>query len=373
MKKNFLFLILAVVMFLSAGCGKKQGPEDAVKKPKPVVSAVKAEKRDLIKTQIYPGSVEPVKVARMASPAEGPVEKCSIREGDIVKTGQVLLIVGRSQTAKSGLEAAREELKRQESEFNRIEQLVKSGSLPGEQMDSVRVDLKRAQAQVAALETSASDYEILAPWDGVVSKIWIADGNYVAPRVPLVELYDPFSLVVRITIPEQEFIGLKQGQPVQIELDAYPDRKFSGEITRIFPELDRTTRTMNVETVIREDVRLLSGMFARAGIPVKKTSDSIVIPERAIVVMPNGETTVFVLKEDKVQKRKVKILLEAGNDIAIESGIEAGEQVVVSGNESLKDGASVQVMGKNKNTNDSGGSFDEKNKSKKQNSDKASK
>ena len=86
MKKNFLFLILAVVMFLSAGCGKKQGPEDAVKKPKPVVSAVKAEKRDLIKTQIYPGSVEPVKVARMASPAEGAVEKCSIREGDIGKT-----------------------------------------------------------------------------------------------------------------------------------------------------------------------------------------------------------------------------------------------------------------------------------------------
>lgn len=348
-------IIAAPALFMT-GCGG--GDPAAVKpqtgKPATLVQVAKAETRDLLKILAFTGSVEPVKAARMASPAEGPIMECSVREGDYVKKGQILVKVGRSRIADTGLEAAREELRRQESEFKRVEQLVKSGALPGEQLDVARSNLKRAEAQVAAMETGAGDYEIAAPWDGVVSKVWISEGNYISPRAPLVELFEPASLVVRISIPEQQALAVQADQPVSIVLDAYPDRHFGGKIVRVYPELERATRTLTAEAVVSDDVRLMSGMFARVEVAVQTLTDAVVVPEGALVVLPNGETIAFVLEDGKAVRRKVKTAMEAGGAVAIESGIQGGEMVITRGNDALKDSAPVQVMGQKKKKNSGG-------------------
>lgn len=335
----------ALAILLAAGCGKKQGAGEPARKPLALVQVAKAEKRDFSKTLFYTGSVEPVKVARMASPAEGPVVACSVREGDAVKQGQILVKVGRSRIAETGLEAAREEFRRQEAEFKRVEQLVKSGSLAGEQLDAARSNLKRAEALVAAMETGASDYEIEAPWAGVVSRVWISEGNYVSPRAPLVELYEPASHVVRISIPEQQALAVQKDQPVSIALDAYPGRHFVGKIVRVYPELDRMTRTLTAEAVVSDDVRLLSGMFARVEVAVQTLTNAVVVPESALVVLPGGETVAFVVEGGQAFRRKVKAAMEAGGAVAVASGIQDGETVITRGNDALKDGAPVQVLG----------------------------
>lgn len=338
-------IVLFLALLFAAGCGKKQDAGAQAQKPMPLVQVAKAERRDLTKMLTLTGSVEPVKVARMASPAEGPIVECEVREGDFVEKGQVLARVGRSRIASTALEAAREELHRQDAEFRRVEQLVKSGALPGDQLDVARSNLKRAEAQVAAMETGADDYDIEAPWDGVVSRVWIAEGNYVSPRAPLIELYEPASLVVRIVVPEQHALAVGADQPVQVSLDAYPGRRFTGRITRVYPELERATRTLTAEAVLEEKVRLLSGMFARVEVAVETLKDAVVVPESALVILPNGETIAFVLDGEKAIRRKVKTSLEAGGSVAIESGIEAGATVVTRGNDALKDGAPVKVMG----------------------------
>lgn len=344
MKKNRFILFVVLIASLLSGCGKKA---DEAAKPKPVelVQVTQVAQRDLSRTMAYTGSVEPVKVARMASPAEGPIMACSVREGDTVKKGQVLVRVGRSRIAETGLIAAREEQRRQELEFRRVEQLVKSGSLSGDQMDAARSNLRRAEAQVAAMETGADDYAIETPWAGVVSRVWISEGNYVAPRTPLVELYDPASLVVRMAVPEQQVLAVGADQSVQITLDAYPEKRFSGRITRVYPELERTSRTVTVEAVLDTDIRLLSGMFARVDVVVETVKDALVVPENALLVLPDGETVVFVLDGEKAMRRKVQSGLEAGGFIAITSGIAAGETVVTRGHEALKDSATVKIMG----------------------------
>ncbi len=338
----------ACVALLAAGCGKKPDSRAPIAKPMPLVQVAAAVSRDLAKTMTFTGSVEPVKVARMASPAEGPILTCTVREGDLVKKGQVLVRVGRSRIAETGLEAAREELRRQESEFRRVEQLVKSGSLPGEQGDVARSNLKRAEAQVAAMETGADDYVIEAPWDGVVSRVWISEGNYVSPRVQLVELYDPASLIVRVPVPEQQALSVHTGQLVQVSLDAYPERRFAGTLTRVYPELERTTRTLTAEISLNEEVRLLSGMFARVDLAIRQVKHAVVVPEIALLMLPSGESIAYVLDREKAVRRTVVTALEADGLVAVTSGIAAGEQVVVRGHDSLKDGASVQVMGKKK-------------------------
>ncbi|MFO7534242.1 MAG: efflux RND transporter periplasmic adaptor subunit [Kiritimatiellia bacterium] len=347
MKKQVSISVLGLALaLLAAGCGKTESSRtEPAKKPVVVVQAVMAEKRDLSRVMLYTGSIEPVKVARMASPAEGPIMACAVREGDRVEAGQLLARVGRSRMADTALEAASEELRRQAAEYKRVEQLVKSGSLAGEQIEAARSNLKRAEAQVAAMETGAGDYEIKAPWAGVVSKIWIADGNYVSPRTPLVEMYDPASLVVRFPVPEKDMPFIHAGAAVRVKLDAYPGRGIPAEVVRIYPELERATRTVTVEAELRGEARLLSGLFARVEAPLRTVKDAVVAPEAALVVLPGGENVVFVLSGETAVRRPVKVALEAGGFIAVESGLEAGERVVTRGQEALKEGLPVRVMG----------------------------
>lgn len=344
---NFPILLLATM--LASGCGRR--PEELAapsQRPAVPVQVKMAEQRDLTRYATYTGSVEPITVARMASPAEGPIVDCAVREGDSVSKGQRLVKVGRSRMAESGLDAAREELKRQEADFKRVEHLVASGSLPGEQLEIARAALKRAEAQVAAAETGAGDYEIRAPWDGIVSKVWISEGNYVAPRAPLVELYDPASLRVRFSVPEKDVRELKLNVPVTVKLDAWPDRSFKGTIERIYPQLDPATRTLMVEARLEAEVPLLSGLFARVEVPIETAVGATVIPSGALLALPGGGTVVFVAQDEKAVRRPVKTGLEAGGYVQVLDGVAPGEEVIVRGQENLKDGAPIKIMGRKK-------------------------
>ncbi len=349
MNRILSWMIVPLTLAVAAGCGKKNEAETAApSRPSAPVQVQKAEMRDLTRMALYTGSVEPVTVARMASPAEGPIVECAVREGDAVAKGRRLVRVGRSHMAESSLAAAREDLNRQQADFARVEQLVASGALPGEQLEIVRAALKRAEAQVAAAETGADDYEIRAPWAGVVSKVWVSEGNYVSPRAPLVELYDPASLRVRFSVPEQDATRVNTDAAVQMSLDAYANRTFSGTIERIYPQLDPATRTLTVEARIEADVPLLSGLFARVAVPVETASGAIVVPAGALQALPGGGIVAFAVQDGKAVRRPVKIGLETGDFVQILEGISAGEDVIVRGQESLKDGAPVKVMGQKK-------------------------
>ncbi len=244
----------ALAMLLAAGCGKQQGAgEPARGRWLANLQVAQAEKRDLSNTFLYRlrGAGE---VARMASPAESPVVECSVREGDAVK--QILVKVGRSRIAETGLDAAREEFRRQEAEFKRVAQLVKSGYFGGRTTGRGAFESEAPKQQPTAMETGASDYEIEAPWDGIVAKVWISEGNYVSPRTPLVKSTSRQALLFGCPFPEQQALAVQKDQPVSISLDAYPDRHFGGKIVRVYPELERVTRTLTAETVVSDDVRL---------------------------------------------------------------------------------------------------------------------
>jgi membrane fusion protein (multidrug efflux system) len=339
---------LALAMLLPGCGGGKSGADSAGKKPTQIVQTVKAERRDLVRTMTYVGSVEPVKVARMASPAEGPIVECSVREGDRVVRGQRLVRVGRNLTAESSLAAAREDLARQEADFKRVEQLVESGSLPGEQLEIARASLKRSEAQAAAAQTGANDFDIRAPWSGVVSRVWVSEGNYVAPRTSLVELFDPASLVFRFAVPERDMRFIHSGVAVRVKLDAYPGREFPAKIVRVYPEMDRKTGTVTVEAEPHTKERLASGLFARVETPIETLENAVVVPEGALVVLPGGDTAVFAVTNGKVVRRRAQVAMEAGGFVAVRGEIQPGEMVVSRGNETLKDGMPVQVMGQPK-------------------------
>ena len=156
-------------------------------------------------------------------------------------------------------------------------------------------------------------------------------------------MFDPGSLVIRFAVPEAQATDVRENMAVSVQLDAHPGRVFQGKISRVYPELDTRMRTRTVEAILGEPVQLIPGMFARLQVLTKDIPDAITVPAEAVIVTPKGDRLAFVVQDGKALRRKVETGLEDAGRIQVVKGIQAGEQVIVSGNEKLKDGAEVQV------------------------------
>lgn len=299
--------------------------------------------RSLTRSLELTGSVAAARMARVASPGEGPVVDCRVREGDSVRKGERLLSIGRNTAAQALVAAAQAAFKEQEQELARTRQLVESGAIPGAQLDTARSKYESAKAQMAKARESAADYSITAPWAGIVSKVLVWDGDYVAPRSPLVEMFDPHSLAIRFSVPEAEATGMREGLEVKVLLDAYPDNAFSGRVSRVYPELDARMRTRSVEAALVDSIHLIPGMFARIEVILQSIPDALMVPSSAVVATPKGERIAFVVEDGKAMQRRVETGVEKEGRTQILRGIRAGEQVIVSGHEKLRDGSEVRI------------------------------
>jgi RND family efflux transporter MFP subunit len=323
------------------------------KKP-PQVRAIAATKAAISSGLELTGSVAPYRVARLASPAEGPVAAIRVREADRVKSGALLLSIGRKKGADALITSLREELKKEEDNLRRTRQLVESEALPGEQLDQAKSAFEKVRAQLVQAEETARDYAIYAPWDGVVSRVNVKEGEFVAPRAVLLEIYDPASLVIIAAIPERHAAEVTAGMRVDVRLDAYPGDMMQGRIERVYPYLDSRMRTRTMEITLEKPIDLLPGMFARLNVRLKNIADAVIVPVEALVTTPKGPV-VFVVQDGKAVAKAVKTGIEADNRVQLVSGVQPGDKVIIAGNEKLKSGVKVSLakdeksgMGKNK-------------------------
>lgn len=338
--------LVAVATLVAPGCssGGDRQP-DQKSKPQPSVKTVAVLPRAITEGLELTGSIEPTRLARMASPVEGPVVTCPVREADRVRPGQLLARLGRAKGDDAVAASARAELEREELELSRMEKLVETGALPGEELDKTRVRASEARAKLARATERLGDYSVGAPWSGVVSRVHVAVGDFVPARAPLVELFDPQSLVLRFAVPEDAAARVKDGAPIEVAIDAHPGRTFTAKVTRIFPDIDRRTHTRTVEAIIDGDVALVPGMFARLRLTLASAPEALVVPTEAIV-RRDGRPMVFVVTSDGiVDERAVEIGIEDGAHVQIIEGVREGEPVAVAGHTRLRSGMKVALSG----------------------------
>lgn len=344
MNKKYCFnlaIIFLAVIFL-AGCSEKEEKSEK-QKPSPLVKTATAEISTISQILELNGNVEPGLIALIASPAEGPIQNLRVREGDRVKTGDIALEIGRQQAAEAELVAAQKDLDKEAEEFNRVKKLVKSGAIPAESMEIQIALLEQKRAQLIKAQEKQTDYLLRVPWNGIVSKVFVRDGDYVAPRSKLVEIYDPASLIIKFAVSEQYAVNVENGTPLKVKMDAYSDKFFEAVVTRVYPELDRQLRTRTIEANIQKNIKLLPGMFARIELPVRTVEDAVVIPDSAVLTTPVGDHVAFVTANGKAVRRTILTGIEQGRRIQVVKGINAGELVVIEGHENLKDGSSVRI------------------------------
>jgi membrane fusion protein (multidrug efflux system) len=169
-------------------------------------------------------------------------------------------------------------------------------------------------------------------------------GALVSPSTPLVTLVYTETLKMVANVLEKDIPLLKIGMRSKIRTEAYPGKMFEGKVARINTALDLATRTLQAEVYIPNSERLLKpGMFAIIEIVLLEKPQALVIPRHA-VIEEGGSKSIFVIKGNQAFRRSIVTGYEQDQFVEVIEGVSEGDQVVVRGQESLKDRSTVRII-----------------------------
>jgi len=331
----------AAVVLMAAGCGnqgnKQEVQQTSAAEELPSVSVEQVFVKSVPQDATYTSTVQAYVKNNIVPQTAGRITKINVEVGDKVKKGQVLAEIDKAQ-----LQQAQLQLHNAEVELSRLKALYEAGGLSKSDLDAIELQYNVAKTQVDNLIENTT---LLSPIDGVITARNYDAGDMYAMSAPIftVEQIKPVKLLVGVS--ESDYTKVKKGDRVSIKAEAFPDLTFDGRIERIYPTIDPSTRTFNVEVVVPNNYSTLRpGMFARVTINFG-TNNSVVIPDVAVVKQQgSGERFVYVLNEDgTVSYQKVELGRRMGAEYEVLSGLSDGAKVVTGGQIRLKDGVKVSV------------------------------
>jgi len=306
------------------------------------VEIARAARRPMSASYAATASLKAVREAQVVSMTSGVLLKLMAEEGDTVKAGDVL---ARLDPDRKGLALAQSEaqLKKLESEYKRSLELFERQLVSADAHGKIRSDLdvQRAAVQIARLELSYTS--IAAPISGVVAQRMVKVGNLIQPNTPMFTVVDSSSLEAVLNVPEREFSTMRAGLPVTMQVDALPGRTFAGKVDRVSPVIDAGSGTFRVTAAFDGVRQLQPGMFGRIELVYDQRADALSIPRDALIE-GDGETAVFVLRENKAVRTPVQVGFINGAYAEIREGLVEGDGVVTVGKVTLRDGATVEVV-----------------------------
>lgn len=240
-------------------------------------------------------------------------------------------IILKYTVAKTQYESAKEQLRlTEESSVRNIEAL--------------RAQVKQAQASVDLIRTNIKNSTITSPIDGIISNRFVDPGEMAAAGSPVVTAVNIDKVKIEINVPEAEINKLSAGQELDVTVEAISDNNtFKGTITNISPAADAQTRLFQVKLLIDNEEHILKpGMFAQVKLITETKKDALLIPKDAIVMKKEGNI-VYVVKDNRVVQRNVKLGITNLEYVEVLEGLSEGEEVVVTGQNLLCEGALVKI------------------------------
>jgi len=188
-----------------------------------------------------------------------------------------------------------------------------------------------------------ADAEVTSTIAGVVKSVLTEIGSTVSPAAPLFQVVDVQTVEVAVNVPEKRLGRLREGLPAEIAVLSYPGRSFYGAVSRLSPALDPVSRTLEARIRVDNPSQALKpGMFAEARILLRQEAQIVRIPLAALVDRNEGQVA-FVVQEGRAREVAVKTAFLQEDTAAVESGVNAGDRVVVVGQQNLNDGDEVTI------------------------------
>lgn len=215
-----------------------------------------------------------------------------------------------------------------------------------EDIKSIEAQVRQAKAALDMAKYQLKNTQITAPINGKVTSVSVSSGEMVSPSVPLLSIIDVSSIFVKVGISEKDISKIKEGQMVNLEIDAFPKEKFQGKIVSKGVAVDQISKTLEVKIeIIEPKVAIPIGVFARGDILVETNQDALIIPSSALTRKKEG-IYVFVIEEGIARQKEVTLGIIQGEKIEILNGLSEGEKIVILGNQELEDGLKVEVLDK---------------------------
>lgn len=273
----------------------------------------------------------------------GRVVEMLFAPGQRIEAGDVLVRLD-DDIERANLTEAEALLAEQTQAIERARRLQQTNAIAMASLEQVISARAAAEAAVDRARRRLADREIRAPFAGVAGFTDTDIGARVDDETVITTLDDLSEVEVEFSLPETLFAQIAAGQPVDARAAAFPDRQFAGQVASVDSRIDPVGRSFRVRAVIpnREGV-LPSGMFMFLALTLSETTE-VVVPEEAIIVQA-AQTYVYAVEGDRAVRRPVVTGLRRDGKVAVTSGIEPGETVVVRGTQRLRDGAKVRVLG----------------------------
>jgi membrane fusion protein, multidrug efflux system len=300
------------------------------------------------------GTVAAVRGVTVSADLPGVVDRIAFDSGQAVHEGDVLAILDtRQERAQLAAAEAQRDLSR--VNYERIQGLLDERVVSRAEFDQANANERQSRARVGEISAAIDRKTIRAPFSGVLGIRRVNLGQYLSAGDALVTLQSLNPIYVNFGVPQQSMTDVRAGRVVRISSDDRTGVVVEGRITAIDSVVDESTRNVQAQaTVANATGALRPGMFVQAEVVVGASSPVISLPASAISYAPYGNS-VFVISDLKDQSGKsyrgvrqqfVKVGAARGDQIAVLSGIKAGEEVVTSGVFKLRNGAAVLVNNK---------------------------
>ncbi len=330
------------------------------------------------------GRVTAQRKAAVSTKATGRLEYLGVQEGSIVKAGQILARIENRdvsaandqanaalRAAKANLEQGMAELRDADANLKRSEDLSNKNFISGAALDAAKARADKARAAVASLNgaigvaeanvrasnVSVEQTLIRAPFDAVVLTKNANVGDIITPfssaadtKGAVVNIADMATLEVEADVSEVSLAKIKVGQPVEIQLDAFPELRLLGKVSRIVPTVDRSKATVLVKVeFVEKDSRVLPDMSAKVAFLSRELMPeerkSVTAVQGDAITKRDGKNVVFLLDGDKARLAPVTIGEKVG-DLTKVGGVKAGDKVILKPGDKLSDGSKVSIAKK---------------------------
>lgn len=301
-----------------------------------LVEVAPAEMRALSLSEEFTAQLEAKVINNITAQAGGRLKQLLVKVGDRVGAGQAVARMEATQASQAQIQLADAK-----TNFARMDELYKVGGVSKAQWDQAKSAVDQAKL---AYGNAAENTVLRSPISGFVTAKNYDNGDMTSPQLPVVVIQQIAPVKAVIGVSEQYYSYLKKGAAATLSVDALGEETFSGVVTNIFPTLDPVTHTVSTEIeVANKDLKLRPGMYARVHLDFG-TKEALTVPDKAIVRQAgSGARYVYVFSGGKAVYRAVELGQQQGDLYEVVSGLNAGDQVIISAPSNLKNGLSVKL------------------------------
>ncbi|MGQ0792738.1 MAG: efflux RND transporter periplasmic adaptor subunit [Deltaproteobacteria bacterium] len=346
-------LMLCIMLITSSGAMPQSPPQ----MPPAPVAVAEVSVETIQRPISLVGVVEPNKTSTIASEISGVIGKFPGKEGAFVKAGEVIAEF-RTEQLNIKLREARAARREAEARFSmakksfaRFRQLKDKGVVSTQQLDDSESETEAWGARVAELDArieslgyDLSRARITAPFSGFITREFTEIGEWVSEGGAVVELIEADIVKIKVDAPERYISLINSGETVSISLDALPRRTIEGKVVSVVPQASNQARTFPVKVAVENKERALkSGMVARVSFLIGDAVKVKLVPKDAVSEF-NNASLVFVVANGVANPVPVSRGISYKSLVEVSGPIEAGQLIVIRGNERLQPGQPVQVV-----------------------------